>query len=82
MQETEDVVLNEAAISDLKRGLEAVNLFELPDTMAFDEILMADLFFSEGRTNMKARPFNHFRCVHKELGIILPNSHAPLMNHV
>jgi len=63
VQVTEDVVLNEAVISDFKQGLRSVDLFELPESVAFDEILMADLFLSEGRINMKIRPFQHFRCV-------------------
>ena len=63
MQVTEDVVLNEAAISDLKQGLRSVDLFQLPESVAFDEILMADLFFSEGRIKMKTCPFKHFRCI-------------------
>ena len=63
MQVTEDVVLNEAVISDFKQGLRSVDLFQLPESVAFDEILMADFFLSEGRINMKTRPFKHFRCV-------------------
>ena len=63
MQVTKDVVLNEAVISDFKQGLRSVDLFQLPESVAFDEILMADLFLSNDRANMKIRPFKHFRCV-------------------
>jgi len=71
---TEDVVLNEAIISEFKQGLRSVDLFQLPESVAFDEILMADLFLSEGRINMKIRPFKHFRYVFATIW------HALLMN--